>query len=589
MVRRLHERGLTTEVEREGSSRWRRVIVEKPFGHDLVTAKALNRDLRSALEERQIYRIDHYLGKETVQNLMVFRFSNSIFEPIWNRRYVDHVQITVAETLGVEGRGGYYEGSGALRDMVPNHIFQLISLVAMEPPISFDADAVRDEQTKVLRAVSPMTPEQVLHNAVRGQYGGGQVGGRTLPGYRTEVNVNPKSNTETFVAMKLDIDNWRWKGVPFYLRVGKALPKRVSEIVVNFRQAAVLAVPEHPHREAGAQPAGHQRAARRGHHADVRGQDPGRGHEHRQGGHALQLRRLLRQGPGHRLRAAAVRRPAGRPDAVPAGGHGGVRLERGGAGAGRLARAVGPRLPQLPGGRLGPAVGPRSAGPRRPHLAPRERERSTALPREPSRRFGPFRLRGEIALRSPRCAEGRLVQACPPFAIQGRNTMSKSTRFYILSAFAAVACLGFASAASAQAPAGGGKPPWMVACEGDVAKFCATEAKANADVRPCLAKKDAELSQSCQDVFLRGYKVLEMCKDDIATHCKDAQGKALGQCFNDNQAKLSDKCKTALRRGSKEHQKEKTAEAPASPETAKAATAEAAPKKATKKKAKKAE
>jgi glucose-6-phosphate 1-dehydrogenase len=147
VVRRLHERGLTTEVEREGSSRWRRVIVEKPFGHDLVTAKALNRDLRSALEERQIYRIDHYLGKETVQNLMVFRFSNSIFEPIWNRRYVDHVQITVAETLGVEGRGGYYEGSGALRDMVPNHIFQLISLVAMEPPISFDADAVRDEQT----------------------------------------------------------------------------------------------------------------------------------------------------------------------------------------------------------------------------------------------------------------------------------------------------------------------------------------------------------------------------------------------------------------------------------------------------------
>ena len=146
------------------------------------------------------------------------------------------MQITVAETLGVEGRGGYYEGSGALRDMVPNHIFQLISLVAMEPPISFDADAVRDEQTKVLRAVSPMTPEQVLHNAVRGQYGGGQVDGRALPGYRTEANVNPNSNTETFVAMKLDIDNWRWKGVPFYLRVGKALPKRVSEITVQFRR-----------------------------------------------------------------------------------------------------------------------------------------------------------------------------------------------------------------------------------------------------------------------------------------------------------------------------------------------------------------
>jgi hypothetical protein len=167
--------------------------------------------------------------------------------------------------------------------------------------------------------------------------------------------------------------------------------------------------------------------------------------------------------------------------------------------------------------------------------------------------------------------------------------MSKSTRFYILSAFAAVACLGFASAASAQAPAGGGKPAWMVACEADVAKFCATEAKNNTDVRPCLAKKDAELSQSCQDVFLRGYKVLEMCKDDIATHCKDAQGKALGQCFNDNQAKLSDKCKTALRRGSKEHQKEKAAEATTDPAAAKTTTAEAAPKKATKKKAKKTE
>jgi glucose-6-phosphate 1-dehydrogenase len=232
VVDKLAAIGLTAE----SGGRWRRVIVEKPFGRDLGSARELNRDLRRALDERQIYRIDHYLGKETVQNLLVFRFSNGIFEPIWNRRYVDHVQITVAETLGVEGRGGYYEGSGALRDMVPNHMFQLISLIAMEPPISFDADAVRDEQTKVLRAVSPLSPEQVLQSTVRGQYGAGTVDGRPIASYRAEANVNPRSNTETFVAMKLDIDNWRWKGVPFYLRVGKALPKRVSEIAVTFRR-----------------------------------------------------------------------------------------------------------------------------------------------------------------------------------------------------------------------------------------------------------------------------------------------------------------------------------------------------------------
>ena len=177
MVKQLEARGLTAETGR----RLRRVIVEKPFGHDLASARELNSELRRALQERQIYRIDHYLGKETVQNLLVFRFSNGIFEPIWNRRYVDHVQITVAETLGVEGRGGYYDHSGALRDMVPNHIFQLISLVAMEPPISFEADAVRDEQSKVLRAVNPMTPEQVLRDAVRGQYAAGQADGAGCP------------------------------------------------------------------------------------------------------------------------------------------------------------------------------------------------------------------------------------------------------------------------------------------------------------------------------------------------------------------------------------------------------------------------
>ncbi len=221
---------------KQQNERWRRVVVEKPFGRDLASAKELNRELLRHMDETQIYRIDHYLGKETVQNILVFRFANGIFEPVWNRRYVDHVQITVAEAIGVEGRGGYYEGAGALRDMVPNHIFQLISLVALEPPISFDADAVRDEQSKVLRAIEPMAPEDVLTKAVRGQYGAGQIGDRQLVDYRQEDRVDSLSKTETFVAMKLEIDNWRWKDVPFYLRVGKALPERLTEIVVQFRR-----------------------------------------------------------------------------------------------------------------------------------------------------------------------------------------------------------------------------------------------------------------------------------------------------------------------------------------------------------------
>jgi len=232
IVEKLSRAGLTGDTP----VGWRRVVVEKPFGRDLESARDLNAQLRGFLHESQIYRIDHYLGKETVQNLLVFRFANGIFEPIWNRRYVDHVQITVAEALGVEGRGGYYETAGALRDMVPNHIFQLISLVALEPPISFDAEAVRDEQSKVLRAIQPMKPEDVLTKAVRGQYGMGTIDGRRLPDYRQEDRVDSLSNTETFVAMKIDIDNWRWKDVPFYLRVGKAMPRRLTEITVQFRR-----------------------------------------------------------------------------------------------------------------------------------------------------------------------------------------------------------------------------------------------------------------------------------------------------------------------------------------------------------------
>lgn len=216
---------------------WRRVIIEKPFGRDYDSARALNKEIRQVLEEKQIYRIDHYLGKETVQNILVFRFANGIFEPIWNRRYIDHIQITVAETVGVEQRGMYYEKAGTLRDMVPNHIFQLISLTAMEPLISFDADVVRDEQTKILKALAPMTDEEVLTRTVRGQYGEGVVNDVKLPAYRSEPMVAPDSRTETFVAMKLFIDNWRWADVPFYLRTGKALPKRVTEIAIQFKRA----------------------------------------------------------------------------------------------------------------------------------------------------------------------------------------------------------------------------------------------------------------------------------------------------------------------------------------------------------------
>jgi len=233
IVRQLGEAGLARE---EGAG-WRRVVIEKPFGRDLESAQALNAEIKQVLKERQIYRIDHYLGKETVQNILVFRFGNGIFEPIWNRRYIDHVQITNAETVGVEQRGGYYDTAGALRDMVPNHLFQLVSLTAMEPPISFDADAVRDEQAKVLHALQPLTPEEVLSETVRGQYGEGMMGEERVPTYRAEPDVAPNSSTETFVALKLTLDNWRWADVPFYLRTGKRLAKRVTEVAIQFRRA----------------------------------------------------------------------------------------------------------------------------------------------------------------------------------------------------------------------------------------------------------------------------------------------------------------------------------------------------------------
>lgn len=214
-----------------------RIIIEKPFGRDLASARELNRIVLSVFEEQQVYRIDHYLGKDTVQNLLVLRFGNGIFEPLWNRNYVDHVQITAAETLGVERRGGFYETAGALRDMIQSHVLQLTSLVAVEPPASFDANAVRNEKLKVLQSIRPFNLEMVAQSVVRGQYAPGKLSDKPVPGYRQEPNVNPNSRTETFVAAKLLIDNWRWAGVPFYLRTGKRLAKRTTEIMIEFRRA----------------------------------------------------------------------------------------------------------------------------------------------------------------------------------------------------------------------------------------------------------------------------------------------------------------------------------------------------------------
>src|SRR5688572_18511112 len=231
VARRLADAGLTREDQG-----WRRVIVEKPFGYDLASARALNAELAAVLRESQIYRIDHYLGKETVQNILAFRFANGIFEPIWNRRYVDHVQMTVAEEVGVEGRGAYYDAAGALRDMVQNHMFQLLTLVAMEPPISFNAEDVRDEKVKVLHAVAPLTIEDIRRYVVRAQY----------EGYTAEPKVSPASRTETFVAMRLMVDNWRWAGVPFYLRTGKRMVKRWTEIAVTFKRAPFMLFRETP-------------------------------------------------------------------------------------------------------------------------------------------------------------------------------------------------------------------------------------------------------------------------------------------------------------------------------------------------------
>ncbi len=220
-----------------------RIVVEKPFGHDLASARALNRGLALAFDESQIYRSDHYLGKETVQNILALRFANALFEPIWNRRYIDHVQITVAETIGVEQRGGYYDHTGALRDMIQNHLLQVLCLIAMEPPVRLDADEIRSKKVDVLHAVRAIAPSEVSRVAARGQYGAGSSGERAVPAYRAEAGVAPDSATETFVAVRFWVDNWRWQDVPFYLRTGKRLPVKASEVSIQFRPVPHQAFP----------------------------------------------------------------------------------------------------------------------------------------------------------------------------------------------------------------------------------------------------------------------------------------------------------------------------------------------------------
>ncbi len=232
VAEQLHQAKL---LVKNGATSSGRIIVEKPFGHDLASAQALNHELTRFANESQVFRIDHYLGKETVQNILMFRFSNSIFEQLWNRNTIDHVQITVSEKLGVGDRGGYYEEAGAIRDMVQNHMLQVLSLIAMEPPVSLEAEAVRDEKVKLLKSIRPLTPADVAKQVVRGQYFAGSVDGQPRPGYRQETKVDTKSNVETFVAIKLLIDNWRWSGVPFYLRTGKNLPMSASEVRIQFR------------------------------------------------------------------------------------------------------------------------------------------------------------------------------------------------------------------------------------------------------------------------------------------------------------------------------------------------------------------
>jgi glucose-6-phosphate 1-dehydrogenase len=289
------ELGRTGMLAENGA--WRRLVVEKPFGTDLASAKALNGELLKLVEEHQIYRIDHYLGKETVQNILVLRFANGMFEPIWNRNHIDHIQITVDEKLGVGHRGSFYDATGALRDMVPNHLFQLLSLVTMEPPVKFDAHSVRSEKAEVLSAIQTQSEQEALQNSVRGQYRGGKIGDAEIDDYRKTPDVAPGSTTETYAALKLTIDNWRWAGVPFYLRTGKALGVKRTEIAIKFKQAPFAMFRDIAGRPVVAELPHHLDRADRGHRAAVQHQGAGTEHQHRRRRDEVPLQGLLQAEP----------------------------------------------------------------------------------------------------------------------------------------------------------------------------------------------------------------------------------------------------------------------------------------------------
>ena len=294
------ELGRTGMLKEDGGA-WRRLIVEKPFGTDLESAKALNSELLKIVDEHQIYRIDHYLGKETVQNILVLRFANGMFEPIWNRNHIDHVQITVDEKLGVGHRGSFYDATGALRDMVPNHLFQLLSLVAMEPPARFDAHAVRSEKAEVLAAIQTQSEADALQNSVRGQYQAGKIGDTEIEDYRKTEDVKPDSTTETYAALKLTIDNWRWAGVPFYLRTGKALGIKRTEVAIKFKQAPFAMFRDTPVDRLSQNYLVISDRADRGHHAAVQYQGAGAGDFHRRRRDEVPLQGLLQGRAEHRL------------------------------------------------------------------------------------------------------------------------------------------------------------------------------------------------------------------------------------------------------------------------------------------------
>ena len=332
----LGKAGLTKQDEKDGGDKafWRRVVVEKPFGHDVDSAVALNKSLLETLEEDQIFRIDHFLGKETVQSIMAFRFANGMFEPLWNRDRIDHVQITASEVVGVEARGKFYEVTGALRDMIPNHLFTLLAMVAMEPPTTFDAVGIRNRKADVFTAMPPLKPE----DAVRGQYEAGRIGGKALQAYRSEPDVSPHSATETYVAMRVGIDNWRWAGVPFYLRTGKHMSARVTEIAIRFKPAPLGQFQGTQIGELEANWLVIRIQPQEGISLQFEVKKPGPGNAPRLGAHGHALQGLLRARAQRRLRDAALRCDDRRRDAVQPRRHGRGRLARGSAGAGRLER-----------------------------------------------------------------------------------------------------------------------------------------------------------------------------------------------------------------------------------------------------------